>query len=106
MADKACTVRTRKFMTNRLLARKQFVSKQINLLLRTLSTTRVRVLSFSTRASAGIWSCHFGEKHYDGCCLGFLVCVSGRDAGRRHLDHMKCIVSIVSGCSSGGVVCF
>jgi hypothetical protein len=26
MADKACTVRTRKFMTNRLLARKQFVS--------------------------------------------------------------------------------
>ena len=25
MADKACTVRTRKFMTNRLLARRQFV---------------------------------------------------------------------------------
>ncbi|XP_024390000.1 small ribosomal subunit protein eS24z [Physcomitrium patens] len=25
MADKACTVRTRKFMTNRLLARKQFI---------------------------------------------------------------------------------
>jgi len=25
MAEKACTVRTRKFMTNRLLARKQFV---------------------------------------------------------------------------------
>ncbi len=29
MAERACTVRTRKFMTNRLLARKQFVSDSL-----------------------------------------------------------------------------
>ena len=32
MADKAVTIRTRKFMTNRLLSRKQFVSLSIVIL--------------------------------------------------------------------------
>lgn len=47
------------------------------------------------------------EKRYGGCWLGLLVCgSSGIDAGCRHLDHVKCIVSIVSGSGSAGVVCF
>ena len=42
MSDKTCTLRTRKFITNRLLMRKQFVSPPVHLITHQAASDIVR----------------------------------------------------------------